>query len=127
MVKNTPMTTNIQRFSPDITLGLNDIQVASRYESGLTNKVKQKYSKSYINILINNICTFFNLLGLLVFIAYILVRATISNYLFILFFATSIAEKRVAPDEIPTNTPSFLAISLPYSKASSSFISIISS
>ena len=91
MAKKTTATTNIQRFSPDITLGLNDTQVASRYESGLTNKVNQKYSKSYVNIFVNNVCTFFNLLGLIVFIALLLSGATLGNFFFVFFYIANIS------------------------------------
>lgn len=69
MNKTTAINQDCERFSPDLNFGLNDEQVESRVSNGLTNKVKQKYSKSYLNIFVNNVCTFFNLLGLIVFIA----------------------------------------------------------
>ena len=79
----------IERFAPSIQTGLTDAQVAQRFECGLTNKVKQKYSKSYANILINNFCTFFNLLGLIVFIALVLSEAPIGNFFFVFFCCIS--------------------------------------
>ncbi len=91
MAKNTKVITNIERFSPDVELGLNDVQVASRYEQGLINKVNQKYSKSYINIFANNVCTFFNLLGLIVFIALLLSGATLGNFFFVFFYIANIS------------------------------------
>ncbi len=90
MAKHNPLTTQIERFSPNIELGLNDIQVASRHESGIINKVNQKYSKSYLNIFVNNVCTFFNLLGLIVFIALILSGATLGNFFFVFFYIANI-------------------------------------
>ncbi len=91
MSKKITLTTNTQRYNPDITLGLNETQVASRYENGLINKVNQKYSKSYINILANNLCTFFNLLGLIVFISLILSGATLGNFFFVFFYVANIS------------------------------------
>ncbi len=91
MTKKNSLTTQIDRFSPDIALGLNDIQVASRFENGLFNKVNQKYSKSYLNILVNNVCTFFNLLGLIVFIALLLSGAKLGNFFFVFFYVANIS------------------------------------
>ncbi len=83
--------TNIERFKPNAQFGLTDIQVTSRQEGGLTNTVKQKYSKSYINILVNNFCTFFNLLGLIVFIALIAVGSPLGNFFFVFFYVANIS------------------------------------
>ena len=77
-----------QRYSPNLNSGLTDAQVQNRINEGLANKVKQKYSKSYVNIFVNNLCTFFNLLGLIVFIAMLSIgsRAKLSDYFFVLFY-----------------------------------------
>ncbi len=83
--------TNIERFKPDVKFGLTDFEVNSRLESGLINTVKQKYSKSYLNIFVNNLCTFFNLLGLIVFIALIAVNAPLSNFFFVFFYVANIS------------------------------------
>ncbi len=81
---------NIKRFKPDVKFGLTDIEVNSRIESGLTNTVKQKYSKSYVNIFVNNVCTFFNLLGLIVFVSLLAVNAPIGNFFFVFFYIANI-------------------------------------
>ena len=86
---NTNIT--VERFKPNVQFGLTDIQVTSRQEDGLTNTVKQKYSKSYINILVNNFCTFFNLLGLIVFIALIAVKSPLGNFFFVFFYVANIS------------------------------------
>ena len=99
--------TNIERFKPNAQFGLTDIQLASRQENGLTNSVKQKYSKSYVNILVNNFCTFFNLLGLIVFIAYLSVQASLANFMFIVFFAINLIG---LGQQEPIRTTSLLAI-----------------
>ncbi len=79
-----------ERFFPSPEYGLSETQIKDRLSHGLTNNVKQKYSKSYFSIFVNNICTFFNLLGLIVFISLVLVKAKLSNYFFVLFFVTNI-------------------------------------
>lgn len=84
---------NIQRVSPSIDFGLNDSQVNERVSAGLTNFVEKKYSKSYLSIFLNNICTYFNLLGLIVFISLLIFNdgnIKISNFLFVLIFLANI-------------------------------------
>ena len=100
------MKTNIQpsaipeRFNPSIAEGLNDVQVSLRITNGLNNCVKQKYSKSYLNIFVNNVCTFFNLLGLVVFIALISIygkelsdgnSVKLSDFFFVFFYIANIS------------------------------------
>ena len=95
---NSPIS--IERYEPTLEMGLNDVQVAKRIEGGLTNNVKQKYSKSYLNIFVNNFCTFFNLLGLIVFIALILISnkklangemVKLSDFFFVMFYVANIS------------------------------------
>ncbi len=82
----------VVRYSPKLDFGLTDVQVAKRYEEGLTNSVKKKYSKSYLSIFLDNICTFFNLLGLIVFIALLCIgdKAKIVDYFFVMFYIANI-------------------------------------
>ena len=80
----------IERYSPTITSGLSSFQVENRIKQGLTNKNEDKYSKSYLSIFVGNICTFFNLLGLLVFIALIICKAEIFNFVFVLVYLSNI-------------------------------------
>ncbi len=79
-----------ERFVPSITEGLSNIQVNSRLEQGLINDVKKSYSKSYLNILANNLCTFFNLLGLLCMIALIIAKAQLSSFFFVVIYISNI-------------------------------------
>ncbi len=79
-----------ERFSPTIEQGLNDSQVESRIIDGLTNEVNTKYSKSILSIILSNTCTFFNLLYLIVFIAYTFTGVSIGNYLFVLVVTPNI-------------------------------------
>lgn len=70
----------------DPKIGLTDQQVSERKLSGLVNCVKKKYSKSYTSIFFENICTFFNLLGLIVCIALLIAKAPLSKFFFVLIY-----------------------------------------
>lgn len=86
-MKNTNQkSVQIERFLPKLNIGLSQNDVDKRTTLGLTNKVKEKYSKSYINIFVNNICTFFNLLGLIVFIALVSIKSALPNFFFVFFY-----------------------------------------
>ena len=91
MKKSTISTGEIERFFPDFNLGLSKIQSELRKEQGLVNKVSQKYSKSYLNIFTNNVCTFFNLLGLICFIALLATNASLSQFFFVFFYIANIS------------------------------------
>ena len=67
--KKTNVTLPVKRYYPSEDFGLTQEQVCSRIKSGLINKTQKSYSKSYFNILFDNVFTFFNLLGLIVVIA----------------------------------------------------------
>lgn len=81
---------NIERYTPSISAGLSSSMVKARIENGLTNSVSKKYSKSYLNIFTNNVCTFFNLLGLICFISLLLVQASFSQFFFVFFYIANI-------------------------------------
>ena len=76
----------IERFVPKLNIGLTTQEFLWRKKAGYTNQVNQKYSKSYLNIFVNNICTFFNLLGLIVFIALLSIGSSLSNFFFVFFY-----------------------------------------
>ncbi len=80
---------SVERYHPLPEQGLSCEQVNERLSKNLNNYVKQKYSKSLLSIFVGNICTFFNLLGLIVFIALLLVNASISNFFFVIFYVTN--------------------------------------
>ena len=75
------------RYNVDYKVGLNNEQVLERIENGLTNHVKTRNSKSIPAIIIGNTFTFFNLLCLLVVVAYVAVSSDLANFTFILPFA----------------------------------------
>ena len=60
--------TQIQYEKPDVNVGLTSEQVDVRVKAKQTNKVKKVVGKSYLQIFVTNICTFFNLLGFIIFL-----------------------------------------------------------
>ena len=84
---------NIIRYSPSHTVGLTDGIVADRHENGLTNTVKKKHSKSYLKIVLDNVCTIFNLLGLIVFIALLCIGniTKLGDFFFVFFYIANIS------------------------------------
>ncbi|MDY6367844.1 MAG: HAD-IC family P-type ATPase, partial [Clostridia bacterium] len=65
-------------------------QVAQRVSDGLVNVVQKSYSKSYLQIILSNTLTFFNLLGLIVTIALIVIQAPISRFFFLFVYIANI-------------------------------------
>lgn len=92
-MKNVKIQTDVERFCPDINSGLTSIQISKRVSEGLVNKTTKQYSKSYLNILVGNVCTFFNLLGIIVFIAMLTIgsHAKLSDYFFVIFYIANIS------------------------------------
>ncbi|MCQ2387401.1 MAG: HAD-IC family P-type ATPase [Clostridia bacterium] len=80
---------SIERYNPSPALGLTDEQVASRKEIGETNIVTEKNSKSVLSIFVDNIFTFFNFLGLIVFIALLYAKAELFNFVFVLVYCAN--------------------------------------
>ena len=53
---------NIERFNADLKQGLTEEQVLLRKKQKLVNKSKKAYGKSYLDIIISNLFSFFNVL-----------------------------------------------------------------
>lgn len=79
-----------ERFTPTAQSGLSSVLVQSRINDGLINSNPEKYSKSYLSIFVGNICTFFNLLGLIVVIALTFAGAALFDYVFVLVYIMNI-------------------------------------
>lgn len=81
----------ISRYSPNIEKGLTLEQVQARRDEGLVNKTKNKYDKSYFQIVVKNFCTFLNLLLFSIF-ALMLISGVegISNYFFMLIISSNL-------------------------------------
>ncbi len=67
MKKKEPVSIN--RYNPSITEGLSVEQLQERQENKLYNKASNKGGKSYFRIIIENTCTFFNFVWLVIFVA----------------------------------------------------------
>ncbi len=81
----------VERFEPDLKVGLSEEQVDLRFKQFLFNETNKSQSKSYLSIFVSNICTFFNLLCLLAAIALIISGTTgITNYLVVIITALNI-------------------------------------
>lgn len=88
--KKMPREGTFEHFTPDLNKGLTEEQVKLRFKQYLYNDNEKKYSKSYLGIVVQNVCTFFNLLALLVAIALIFSGAEITQFAFALMFALNI-------------------------------------
>ncbi len=85
------INSKVGRFSPKLNKGLTQNQVETRFRQFLFNDTNKKYSRSYASIFIGNICTFFNLLCLIAFIALVLANTQgFSNYLVIIITTANI-------------------------------------
>ncbi len=90
--KKSKINTKVDRYSPSLKDGLTTEQVQTRFTQFLFNDTNKRYSKSYASIFIGNICTFFNLLCLIAFIALILANTKqFTNYLVIIITTANIA------------------------------------
>ncbi len=88
--KGIPVAEEVERFDPPPDKGLSAEQVETRFSQLLFNDVNKKYSKSYASIFVGNICTFFNLLCLIVAVALAYAGAPLSQFLFVAIFAANL-------------------------------------
>lgn len=90
MAKKTEIA--IERYKPESRTGLNNQQVKERVGQKLVNNTKQRTSKSYMRIFLDNIFTFFNVLWVIIIIALVIVKSY-SDLLFVIVivFNTGIA------------------------------------
>ena len=88
--KKTFSYDNATRYKPKAEKGLNIQQVQERIDNGFVNLVHDKNKKTYFQIFMKNICTFFNLLCLVVAVALIVVGA-FDNILFMVIIIANTA------------------------------------
>ena len=86
MKKTDPSIVTFERYIPKLNSGLTLEDVKVRQSAGFTNLVNQKYSKSYLSIFASNIFTYFNLLGLIVFVALLCIESAPANFFFVFFY-----------------------------------------
>lgn len=85
-----PQEGSFEHFSPDPDAGLTKAQAEQRRREYLFNDTGKKYSKTYLNIFVNNICTVFNLLAALVAVALAWSGAPLSQFLFLFIFSMNV-------------------------------------
>lgn len=81
-----------KRFRPSADVGLSEAQVDSRIEDGLVNGLSKKTGKSYLQIILTNLFTFFNFIYIIVFVA----LAYFGLWNQILFMAVLVANTGIA-------------------------------
>lgn len=74
LIEQASRSNRVARFEPTIHYGLTQQQVEQRIKEGLVNDNQKQYSKTYKQIFVNNIFTFFNILCLFVACALIFVK-----------------------------------------------------
>lgn len=79
------------RVQADINQGLTADEVKQRVQAKKTNKVKKVVGKSYLSIFVGNLCTFFNLLGFIVFIISLIAHSGLANMTFIVIIVANTA------------------------------------
>ena len=79
------------RYTPDINEGLTELDVQLRRDAKLLNRTKKTVGKSYLQIFVTNIFTFFNLLGFIIFLLMLLCGSgTNMMFVFIILANTAI-------------------------------------
>jgi len=79
-----------ERFNPTYKVGLNDEQVQKRMNEGLNNVVDNKNTKTYAQIFLSNIFTFFNILCITVAVALLIANAPIKYLMFMIPFTCNL-------------------------------------
>ena len=74
LIEQSSRSNKVARFEPSIEYGLNEQQINQRIEEGMVNDNQKQYSKTYGQIFLNNILTFFNVLCMAVAAALIYVK-----------------------------------------------------
>ncbi|MEG1528604.1 MAG: HAD-IC family P-type ATPase [Clostridia bacterium] len=81
---------NIECIKASSVQGLTDSQVAQRVSAGETNVVKRTVGKSYWAIIVDNILTIFNLIGLIVFILMIISKNWGNAFFYVIILANTL-------------------------------------
>ena len=108
----------VKRYNVSIKEGLSYDQVSERRKEGLVNKVNKNYKKSYLFIIIKNLCTYLNLI-LFGALAMLIISGctTLSNYFFMIIISSNIfvgifqecrAKRMVDKLSLVTKTPSIV-------------------
>ena len=81
--------TNVERYDPDLKQGLTDEQVSKRKKQKLFNKSKKAYGKSYLEIIVSNLFSFFNVLLYVIAVVMIIFKLYTSMFFVIVLAANT--------------------------------------
>ena len=81
--------TNVERYNPDLKQGLTDEQVSKRKKQKLFNKSKKAYGKSYLEIIVSNLFSFFNVLLYAIAVVMIIFKLYTSMFFVIVLAANT--------------------------------------
>ena len=81
---------NVEHFDVDLQIGLNDEQVKSRIDDGLTNKIPKHVSKSYLRIFYDNVVNFFNILLFAIAALMIVAKVPFTSFAFLVILVINI-------------------------------------
>ena len=87
------MSIDIERYNPDIEKGLSSEQVEERKKAHLVNKSKKAFGKTYTQIIVSNLFSFFNIVLYLIagILIYVAVRFNETKILWGMFFLIILA------------------------------------
>ena len=94
MKRNAVMEERISKAEPfeiDPEIGLSDAQVKKRIEEGLENKVQKHPTKTYWQIIKDNLFNFINILLFAVFVLMLIAKLPLTHYFFMFILAANIA------------------------------------
>ena len=83
MNKNKYIRISQNRYNPPFNYGLNEEQVHTRIETKLTNKSNKKGGKTYLQIILKNFITFFNIIYFLIALLLVSADAGIADFVFV--------------------------------------------
>lgn len=92
MKKNNSISTFKKRYNPDYKVGLSSEDVAAQFTNGNQNVTKDETSKTYTQIILGNIFTFFNFLMFGIAILFFIAKgmAAITNVFFLIIITANI-------------------------------------
>ena len=81
----------VERYDPSYKVGLTTEQIEKRNQEGCVNVIENKNTKTYAQIFLSNIFTFFNILCITIAIALIIAKAPIKYIFFMVPFTCNLA------------------------------------
>ncbi len=89
MKQHSAVLHEVERVTPEADKGLTSQQVSERVAARKTNFVKKTIGKSYLSIFTSNIFTFFNLLGIIIFVLMLICGSVENMFFFVVILANT--------------------------------------